>query len=79
MDQSDAVSAGMFSRWTNRTHEARVYSHDTEPKCEERWMRQWRTAVHTDQSDAVSVGIFSRWTIGHQSDTLPLEGSVHWL
>eukprot|EP00976_Prorocentrum_cordatum_P112292 1195508-Prorocentrum_minimum.AAC.7 len=31
MDQSDtgsAGSAGIFSRWTNRTQEARVYSHD---------------------------------------------------
>eukprot|EP00959_Pyramimonas_sp_CCMP1952_P411291 8618420-Pyramimonas_sp.AAC.1 len=27
MDQSDAGSAGIFSRWTNRTLEARVYSH----------------------------------------------------
>eukprot|EP00976_Prorocentrum_cordatum_P043609 882349-Prorocentrum_minimum.AAC.1 len=28
MDQSDAGSAGIFSRWTNQTQDARVYSHD---------------------------------------------------
>eukprot|EP00959_Pyramimonas_sp_CCMP1952_P279310 5839815-Pyramimonas_sp.AAC.1 len=28
MDQSDAGSAGTFSRWTNQTQEARVYTHD---------------------------------------------------
>eukprot|EP00959_Pyramimonas_sp_CCMP1952_P300640 6288582-Pyramimonas_sp.AAC.1 len=27
-DQSDAGSAGIFSRWTDRTQEAWVYSHD---------------------------------------------------
>eukprot|EP00959_Pyramimonas_sp_CCMP1952_P299622 6266949-Pyramimonas_sp.AAC.1 len=27
-DQSDAGSAGVFSRWTNQTQEARVYAHD---------------------------------------------------
>eukprot|EP00959_Pyramimonas_sp_CCMP1952_P446875 9356884-Pyramimonas_sp.AAC.1 len=28
MDQSDAGSAGIFSRWTNQAQEARVYSHN---------------------------------------------------
>eukprot|EP00959_Pyramimonas_sp_CCMP1952_P466496 9490044-Pyramimonas_sp.AAC.1 len=28
MDQSDAGSMGIFSRWTNHTQEAWVYSHD---------------------------------------------------
>eukprot|EP00959_Pyramimonas_sp_CCMP1952_P204314 4273005-Pyramimonas_sp.AAC.1 len=28
MDPSDAGCAGIFSRWTNRTQDARVYSHD---------------------------------------------------
>eukprot|EP00959_Pyramimonas_sp_CCMP1952_P444158 9298920-Pyramimonas_sp.AAC.1 len=28
MDHSDTGSAGIFSRWTNRTQEMRVYSHD---------------------------------------------------
>eukprot|EP00976_Prorocentrum_cordatum_P114659 1195879-Prorocentrum_minimum.AAC.2 len=28
MDQSDAGSTSIFSRWTNQTQEARVYSHD---------------------------------------------------
>eukprot|EP00976_Prorocentrum_cordatum_P108079 1194768-Prorocentrum_minimum.AAC.1 len=27
VDQSDAGSVGIFSRWTNQTHEAWVYSH----------------------------------------------------
>eukprot|EP00976_Prorocentrum_cordatum_P067487 1178767-Prorocentrum_minimum.AAC.1 len=27
-NQSDAGSMGIFSRWTNQTQEARVYSHD---------------------------------------------------
>eukprot|EP00976_Prorocentrum_cordatum_P116014 1196100-Prorocentrum_minimum.AAC.2 len=27
-DQSDAGSAGVFSQWTNRMQEVRVYSHD---------------------------------------------------
>eukprot|EP00976_Prorocentrum_cordatum_P020876 424206-Prorocentrum_minimum.AAC.1 len=28
MDQSDAGRTGIFSRWTNRTQDARVYPHD---------------------------------------------------
>eukprot|EP00959_Pyramimonas_sp_CCMP1952_P295413 6178720-Pyramimonas_sp.AAC.1 len=28
MDRSDAGSTGIFSRWTNQTQGARVYSHD---------------------------------------------------
>eukprot|EP00959_Pyramimonas_sp_CCMP1952_P139236 2914366-Pyramimonas_sp.AAC.1 len=27
-DQSDAGRAGIFSRWTNRTQDVQVYSHD---------------------------------------------------
>eukprot|EP00976_Prorocentrum_cordatum_P065118 1177778-Prorocentrum_minimum.AAC.3 len=32
MDQSDTGSAGIFSRWTNRTQEARVYYVHVEPR-----------------------------------------------
>eukprot|EP00976_Prorocentrum_cordatum_P009141 182463-Prorocentrum_minimum.AAC.1 len=60
MDPSDAGSAGMFSRRTHQTQEARVYSHD-EP------IRRWKRGyiLTTNPSDAGSAGIFSRWT--HQT------------
>eukprot|EP00959_Pyramimonas_sp_CCMP1952_P144118 3017009-Pyramimonas_sp.AAC.1 len=57
MDQSDAGSTGIFSRWTNLTQEARVYSHDGPIGCRTR-----EYVLTMDQSDAGSTGIFSRWT-----------------
>eukprot|EP00959_Pyramimonas_sp_CCMP1952_P135934 2843819-Pyramimonas_sp.AAC.2 len=33
MDQSDAGSLGIFSRWTNQMQEAWVYSHDGPIRC----------------------------------------------
>eukprot|EP00959_Pyramimonas_sp_CCMP1952_P395306 8283097-Pyramimonas_sp.AAC.1 len=55
--ESDAGSAGIFSRRTNRTQEVRVYSHDgpsRRGKC--------GYILTTDQTDAGSAGIFSRRT-----------------
>eukprot|EP00976_Prorocentrum_cordatum_P073505 1181122-Prorocentrum_minimum.AAC.1 len=57
MDQSDAGSAGMFSRWTSQTQEARtqevrVYSHDGPIR-----RRKCGYVLTTDQSDAGSAGI----------------------
>eukprot|EP00959_Pyramimonas_sp_CCMP1952_P311530 6519846-Pyramimonas_sp.AAC.1 len=46
-DQSDARSAGIFSRRTNRMHKARVYSHDGPIGCTKRGY-----ILTTDQSDA---------------------------
>eukprot|EP00959_Pyramimonas_sp_CCMP1952_P082373 1721140-Pyramimonas_sp.AAC.1 len=65
MDQSDAGSAGIFSRCTNKAQEARVYSHDGPI------MRRKRGYIlMMDQSGAGSAGtgsagIFSQWT--HQA------------
>eukprot|EP00976_Prorocentrum_cordatum_P066264 1178239-Prorocentrum_minimum.AAC.1 len=55
--QSDAGSAGIFSRRTNQTQEARVYSHDGPIR-----RRKRRYILTTDQSDGGSAGIFSRRT-----------------
>eukprot|EP00976_Prorocentrum_cordatum_P045530 919386-Prorocentrum_minimum.AAC.1 len=33
MDQSDAVHAGIFSRWANQMQYTRVYSHDGPIRC----------------------------------------------
>eukprot|EP00976_Prorocentrum_cordatum_P082579 1184868-Prorocentrum_minimum.AAC.2 len=48
---------GIFSRRTNRTQEARVYSHDGSIGHSERGY-----ILTTDQSDTVSAGIFSQRT-----------------
>eukprot|EP00959_Pyramimonas_sp_CCMP1952_P126098 2636855-Pyramimonas_sp.AAC.1 len=57
MDQSDPRSAGIFSRWTNQTQEAQVYSHDGPIRRKKR-----RYILTMEQSDARHAGIFSRWT-----------------
>eukprot|EP00976_Prorocentrum_cordatum_P102767 1193201-Prorocentrum_minimum.AAC.1 len=59
-DQSDAARTGTFARRTNRTQDARVYSHDGP------FGRRTRGYIlTTDQSDAGRAGragIFSRRT-----------------
>eukprot|EP00976_Prorocentrum_cordatum_P112760 1195588-Prorocentrum_minimum.AAC.3 len=50
MDQSDAGSAGIFSRWTNQTQEARVYSHDGPIR------RRKRRYILTMDQSGVSAG-----------------------
>eukprot|EP00976_Prorocentrum_cordatum_P076906 1182476-Prorocentrum_minimum.AAC.5 len=57
MDQSDAESAGIFSRWTNQTQEACAYSHDGQIRRGQRGR-----VLAMDRSDARSTGIFSQWT-----------------
>eukprot|EP00959_Pyramimonas_sp_CCMP1952_P274631 5741000-Pyramimonas_sp.AAC.2 len=49
-DQSDAESAGIFSRWTNQTQDARVCSHDGPIR-----RRTRGYILTTDQSDAGSA------------------------
>eukprot|EP00976_Prorocentrum_cordatum_P059543 1175544-Prorocentrum_minimum.AAC.2 len=51
MDQSDAGSVGIFSRWTNQMQEAWVYSHDGPIRHRKRGY-----ILTMDQSDAGSVG-----------------------
>eukprot|EP00959_Pyramimonas_sp_CCMP1952_P067014 1399398-Pyramimonas_sp.AAC.1 len=48
---------GIFSRQTNQTQEAQVYSHDGPIRCRKR-----RCIFTTDQSDAGSAGVFSQRT-----------------
>eukprot|EP00976_Prorocentrum_cordatum_P067221 1178642-Prorocentrum_minimum.AAC.1 len=52
MDQSDAGSVGIFSWRTNRTQEARVYSHDGTIG-----RRKRGYGLMMDQSDAGSAGV----------------------
>eukprot|EP00976_Prorocentrum_cordatum_P112367 1195519-Prorocentrum_minimum.AAC.8 len=54
-DQSDAGSADIFSKRTNRMQEAQVYSHGGPIG-----RRKRRYILTADQSDAGSAGIFSR-------------------
>eukprot|EP00976_Prorocentrum_cordatum_P000913 18411-Prorocentrum_minimum.AAC.1 len=56
-DQSDAGHAGIFSRRTNRTKDARVYSHDGPIG-----RRTHGYILTTDQLDEGHTGIFSRRT-----------------
>eukprot|EP00976_Prorocentrum_cordatum_P116402 1196156-Prorocentrum_minimum.AAC.5 len=56
-DQSDARRAGIFSRRTNQTQNARVYSHNGPIRRKTRGY-----ILTTDQSDAICAGIFSRRT-----------------
>eukprot|EP00976_Prorocentrum_cordatum_P095809 1190304-Prorocentrum_minimum.AAC.4 len=56
-DQSDAGHAGIFSRRTNRTQDARVYSHEGPIG-----RRTRGYILMKDQSDAGRAGIFSRRT-----------------
>eukprot|EP00959_Pyramimonas_sp_CCMP1952_P172653 3607622-Pyramimonas_sp.AAC.1 len=56
-DQSDAGTVGMFSRRTNRTKEAWVYSHGGPIG-----RRKHGYILTADQSDAGSMGILSRRT-----------------
>eukprot|EP00959_Pyramimonas_sp_CCMP1952_P162867 3404867-Pyramimonas_sp.AAC.1 len=53
-DQSDAGSAGMFSRRTNQTREAQVYSQGGPIRRKKR-----RYILTADQSDASSAGLYS--------------------
>eukprot|EP00976_Prorocentrum_cordatum_P011193 225164-Prorocentrum_minimum.AAC.1 len=57
VDQSDAGSAGVFSRRTNRTQEARVDAHDGPIG-----RRKRGYMLTEDHSDAGIVGICSRRT-----------------
>eukprot|EP00976_Prorocentrum_cordatum_P070915 1180118-Prorocentrum_minimum.AAC.1 len=56
-DQSDTGSAGIFSRRTNRTQKAKVYSHGGPIR-----RRKRKYILTADQSDTGSAGIFSRRT-----------------
>eukprot|EP00976_Prorocentrum_cordatum_P030740 625625-Prorocentrum_minimum.AAC.1 len=56
-DQSDAGSASIFSRRTDRTQEARVHSHDGPIR-----RRKRGYILTTDRSHAGSASIFSRRT-----------------
>eukprot|EP00976_Prorocentrum_cordatum_P090456 1188133-Prorocentrum_minimum.AAC.7 len=60
-DQSDARSAGIFSRRTNQTQEPRVFSHDGPIR-----RKKCGYILATDQSDARSAGIFPRRTNRHR-------------